>query len=174
MPASSLNEQLEQASLACLQRAAPLLRERARKQPQVEIRCDLRGKAAGQLRRYQDGRLVIRYNLAIARLQPQAFIDETVPHEVAHLLVWLLHGRKARAHGPEWQSMMRYLGIEQPQRCHQFEMPQGNTRRQRRWAYRCDCSEHQISTVRHNRMQRGQSYNCRSCGGLLRPSPSQG
>jgi SprT protein len=41
----------------------------------------------------------------------QAFIDEVVPHELAHLLVWKHFGRVA-PHGKEWKWMMEaVLGV---------------------------------------------------------------
>ena len=163
-----LCQTLREASLAWLERAAPLLRERARLTPMLEVRCDLRGKAAGQVRHYADGRLVIRYNLGMARLQPRQFIAETVPHEVAHVITWLCHGRRARPHGEEWRAVMRHFGIEDAPRCHDFAVPPQDTRRQRRWSYRCDCQTHQLSSTRHNRVLRGQQYLCRSCGQPLR------
>jgi SprT protein len=118
------------------------------------------------MRRHPDGRLEIRYNLQMASLQPERFLSETVTHEVAHLLTWLLHGRNARPHGPEWQSMMRFLGIESPRRCHDFRGGEP-ARRQRRWSYRCACRTHHLSTTRHNRIQKGARYQCAACGGAL-------
>jgi SprT protein len=38
-------------------------------------------------------------------------------------------------------------------------------RRQRRFRYRCDCSTHQLSARRHNKIRHGRAnYLCRSCG----------
>lgn len=159
---------LTEATQLQLRRAAPLLRERGRARPEVAVRCNLRGASAGQFRRHRDGRLEIRYNLAMARQQPKDFIAETVPHEVAHLVAWLLFGDRIKPHGPQWQSVMRYLGVAEPKRCHQFELA-APARRQRRWHYRCDCREHQLSSTRHNRARRGQVYVCATCGKPLRP-----
>lgn len=51
----------------------------------------------------------------------QAFIDEVVPHELAHLLVWKHFGRVA-PHGKEWKWMMEaVLGVP-ARRTHQFEL----------------------------------------------------
>jgi SprT protein len=41
-------------------------------------------------------------------------------------------------------------------------------RRQRRFNYRCDCRQHQLSTRRHNKIINGNSsYLCRYCRGQL-------
>jgi SprT protein len=171
-PGPDLAERLTAATRHWLGRARPLFHQAGRLPPEVTVRCDLRGKNAGQLRRYRDGSLVIRYNLAMAACQPEAFLAETVPHEVAHVVTAVCHGR-VRPHGTEWQAVMRWLGFEAPQRCHRFETPPG-TRGQRRWTYRCDCREHRLSTTRHNRAQRGLGYVCRACGSALRFQGSRG
>jgi len=88
-----------------------------------------------------------------------------VPHEVAHVVTTVSCGR-VRPHGPEWRAVMRWLGFEEPQRCHRFETP-GGTRSQRRWTYRCDCREHRPWTTRHNRARKGLGYVYRACGAML-------
>jgi SprT protein len=111
--------------------------------------------------------------LALARLQPDPFIAETVPHEVAHVVTHVCHGRVA-PHGSEWQGVMRWFGFSSPRRCHSFHSDTAG-RTQRRWTYRCDCRQHQLSTTRHNRAQRGIDYLCRVCGSTLAylPTPEQ-
>ena len=141
--------------------------QRHRTTPAIDIAYDLRGKSAGQVRFNPEKKPVVRYNLSIALLQPQAFLSQTVPHEVAHVVTWVLHGHKVRPHGREWQSVMAYFGLA-GQRCHSFEIPLSQTRRQRRWQYACDCREHQLSTTRHRRVEQGQRYECRLCHGLLK------
>ncbi len=131
----------------------------------IRIRFDLQGRAAGQARFTPSGGIEIRYNLAIASLQPEHFMRETVPHEVAHVVTWLLHGQRVRPHGREWQAVMRQLGVNKPRRCHDFEMPP--LRRQRRWPYSCACNTHQLSTTRHRRAQQGTRYQCKACGTTL-------
>ena len=53
----------------------------------------------------------IRLNPVLLLENQQAFIDEVVPHELAHLLVWQHFGRVA-PHGKEWKWMMEgVLGV---------------------------------------------------------------
>lgn len=165
---STLQAQLVDATHACLSRAQPLLFGHGRQLPEVRIDFSQRGRSAGQMRIDAKGTLEIRYNLGMAAAQPEEFLCEVPPHEVAHLVTWLLHGRKARPHGAEWQSVMHHLGIENPRRCHDFQL-NGTVRQQRRWAYRCDCREHALSTTRHHRAQQGTQYHCTSCGMRLEP-----
>ncbi len=54
---------------------------------------------------------VIRLNPGLQDADPEA-LREVVCHEAAHVATWLLHGRRARAHGPEWKDFMRRAGYE--------------------------------------------------------------
>ena len=83
---AALAHRLERETRDWLLRARPLFRQAARKAPDVRVHFDLRGGAAGQVRHYRDGRLVIRYNLAMAAAQPEAFIAQTVPQMVMDIL----------------------------------------------------------------------------------------
>lgn len=169
-PALMLRQRLQEATAEHLQRARPLLTGSGRLPPQVEVRFDLRGKAAGQVRWPTGREALIRYNLAMAQRQPEDFLAQTVPHEVAHVVCRALYP-KARAHGPEWRGLMRFFGIERPARCHGFDTGPVFSHAQRRWGYRCDCRQHQLSTTRHYRIVRGRArYQCRHCGSELRPN----
>jgi SprT protein len=167
---TALAQRLEAETHAWLERGRPLCLQAGRRLPDVAVRLDLRGASAGQLRQYRNGDLVIRYNLAMAAAQPEAFIAQTVPHEVAHVITHVCHGR-VRPHGAEWRRVMAWFGFDEPTRCHDFAPPGGPSRRQRRWDYRCGCREHQLSTTRHNRAQQGLAYICRACGMPLRYQP---
>lgn len=134
---------------------------------QVEIRFDLRGTAAGQVR-MRSGSALIRYNTALLNLHPTQFIAETVPHEVAHVVAFTKHGGRIRPHGGEWQAVMRHFGVE-PSRCHRFDVSRLRTRSLQRFLYRCGCGSHEISSIRHNRIRRqGTVYLCRRCRQPLR------
>ncbi|SHH79123.1 SprT family zinc-dependent metalloprotease [Ferrimonas marina] len=130
--------------------------------PRVEFR--LRGQSAG-VAHLQENRL--RFNPVLLRDNPDAFIEEVVPHEVAHLLVWQCHGKVA-PHGREWQSVMRELFQLTPRTRHQFDVSQLAPPS---FAYRCSCQSHQLTLRRHNKVQRQQvQYLCRHCGEALVPS----
>jgi SprT protein len=150
-----------------LMAAIPLCRKYRTRLPEPDIRFDLRGLAAGQVRWLDGKRVEIRYNLAIAHKHRSEFLARTVPHEVAHVVTVACHGRTA-PHGTEWQAIMRYLGIAHPERCHAYDVDEQSVRRQRRWTYRCDCRVHSLSTTRHRRVEKGTgSYHCRRCGARL-------
>lgn len=88
----------------------------------------------------------------------------TVVHELAHLAAFRLHG--SRGHDAAWRGIMARMGIT-PQRTHDLDVT-GLPGVQRRWRYRCACGETQLTTTRHNRIQRGtQAYRCTRCGERL-------
>jgi SprT protein len=134
----------------------------------VEIRFDLRGRAAGQARYGPHDPWVIRYNPLLLLENPGAFIAETVPHEVAHLIAFLRHGPRIRPHGPEWRAIMEQLGAV-PERCHRYDVSRIPRRVARVFTYHCACAEHELTSIRHHRVLAGQTYLCRRCAGPLRP-----
>ena len=148
---TAITEQVE----SCFEQAESQL---GRTFARPQVRCDLRGRAAGQAR--SDG--VLRFNLHFYRQDPARFLREVVPHEVAHWLVWQLHGHKVRPHGHQWQALMRQLFALPPKRTHDFSL------RETTYLYRCRCQTHQLSVRRHNKVQRGTGqYCCRHCGATL-------
>lgn len=139
----------------------------ARPLPDIPVRFDLRGQTAGMYR-VRGAEREIRYNpLVFARWYSENLAD-TVPHEVAHYVVEMHHGRRARPHGPEWQAVMVDFGIVDARRTHDLDLGDLPVRRERRFRYRCACREHQLSATRHHRVLRGQNhYHCRACAGEL-------
>lgn len=139
----------------------------------IEIRFDLRGKTAGQVRIRARGQYLIRYNLELLKRGGADFIQRTVPHEVAHVLAYHHHGPNIRPHGHEWQRIMRQLGAE-PTRCHDYDVSGLGARQLQYYHYHCSCMEHQLSSIRHNKVAKGQRYLCKRCGEPLQPGRSAG
>ncbi len=152
------------ATVACLRRAEELFQVDFEPVP---VSFDLTGRAAGMYRSGRGERL-IRYNPYLFARYFDNNLCTTVPHEVAHYITDRLYGlRNIRAHGAEWQAVMRTLGAE-PRATARYDLEGIPVRRQRRFSYRCDCNTHQLSTARHNRVRRGQAaYHCRACGAAL-------
>ncbi len=158
--------QVRHATQDCIVRAAGLF---GREFVMPAVRFDLSGCAAGQYRVLR-GKVAIRYNPWIFARYYEDNLNETVPHEVAHFVVDQLWGlRRVRAHGEEWQSVMRALGAE-PRVTARYDLTGLPVRRQRRHPYHCACQTHQLTSCRHNRVQRGAAqYRCRQCGESLVP-----
>ena len=119
----------------------------------IEVVFDLCGSAAGMYR-VRHGARCIRYNPWIFARSLDDNLAVTVPHEVAHYVVDCLYGlSRVRPHGREWRAVMRALGAS-PRVSGRYDLSGLPLRRQQRFAYRCDCSSHQLSAVRHNRVHR--------------------
>lgn len=120
-----------------------------------EIRFDLRGRSAGQC--FYNGAYVLRFNLKLLEENTEDFLRFIVPHEVAHYVSHELAG-KIQPHGVEWQTIMKYFGIENPLRCHNFEMTEAP------WEYRCSCQTHFLYNKQHLRVSGdGYYYVCNDC-----------
>lgn len=130
--------------------------------PPPAVHVNIRGTMAGQAR-IDDNQL--RFNPQLLHQYGDQFIRDTVPHEVAHLAAYKAHGRRIRPHGPEWKSIMRVLGAD-ASRCHNYAVQP--TRQLQRYRYRCRCREHELTSIRHKRAQRGTRYICTDCGTRLR------
>lgn len=69
------------------------------------------GSLRGTLARCRpaEGRIVLRECLS-GSLRQQ--LEEALCHELAHVAVYRLYGRRVRPHGLEWQALMRLAGFE--------------------------------------------------------------
>lgn len=146
----------------------------------VRILCprlmyDLRGRGAGlavyQPRTHRREPDLIRLNGQLLKEHPQEMISETIPHELAHIVAHRLFGTRIKPHGAEWRAVMAAFG-KAPDVSHQ--MAAQPSRRLRRYHYQCGCPRGaQLTSIRHNRVQRGAAYLCRKCGQRLRWSGQQ-
>jgi SprT protein len=134
---------------------------------QPEITFNLRGKAAGLMVMRHNGSSTIRYNSALLQHYGQRFIEQTIPHEVAHLIARIMYGAAIKPHGNEWRSIMAFFNTP-AERCHRYDTSQAGVRTMRYFEYQCDCRTHQVSAIRHNRIRSGVTYLCRACGANLR------
>ena len=146
------------------------------------VTFNLKGRAAGQVKFPLNQPLEqaeIRFNQLILQAHTQSFIDEVVPHECAHYVVYHLYyaarfkrRQKPKPHGREWQSVMRNVyGIE-PRVTHSYDVP---ATKRKQFSYLCACDDkvHQLSIIRHNKAARGTAkYLCRACGEILKEGAS--
>lgn len=133
--------------------------------PEPTLNYKQRGTTAGSayLKQWE-----IRLNAVLLIENGEAFVDEVVPHELAHLLVYRVFGRKGIApHGNEWKWMMEHVLEVPASRTHCFEV---NSVKSRTFIYRCACpSSHELTIRRHNKILRGENqYLCRRCGEILK------
>jgi len=165
-PAADLQDQAVQLTEYWIHRARELTGTSARRLPVPEVAFDLRGRSAGQAifaRRSREVR--IRINAKLLASHPKEMLEETVPHEVAHVVIFRLYGRKAKPHGDEWKALMRVFGVD-PAPCH--TLPAEPARVLKRFRYECACdTPAMLTSIRHKRAQQGTDYICRRCGKKL-------
>jgi len=137
--------------------------------PDVDLDVSLRGRCAGQARLLGRDRLQIRINLQLLAENRDDYLAQTIPHEVAHLVVnWQARQRSLRPkpHGPEWQAVMRdCFGLE-PRRCHDYATRPARVVK-RPYLYACGCREHRLTGIMHQRLRRARRATCRACNGPL-------
>jgi SprT protein len=125
-----------------------------------------RGKIAG-CARLQSNQL--RFNPVLLADNLDAFLEEVIPHEICHLLVFRLYG-KVRPHGKEWKSLMSQLYGLTGNTYHKLDVSKvmGNT-----FNYRCLCGPLELSIRRHNKvLRRKVVYTCMRCGQKLQSANS--
>ncbi len=133
--------------------------------PSAEIDYSLRGRCAAQARVDRNGQTFLRINLQLLSDNLNDYLRQTIPHEIAHLVVnWQARKRhrRPRPHGPEWQNVMRDCFALQPIRCHSYETTPARIV-PRDFLYRCDCREHRLTSIMHNKIKRSNMALCRSC-----------
>ncbi|QDJ13298.1 SprT family protein [Mergibacter septicus] len=153
-----LKRQVQQRLKTCLKIAEQYF-QRDFLLPQVSYQ--VRGLKAGvaYLQQWQ-----IRLNPLLLLENPTDFIQQVVPHELAHLIVYACYGN-VRPHGKEWKFVMEQLFHLKSDVYHQFDITnvQGKT-----FAYSCHCQTHYLSLRRHNRVIRQQAiYHCKQCNSQL-------
>lgn len=134
----------------------------------VEVLFDLTGRSAGMYKVFR-GKQVIRFNPYHFSKYLEENMLETIPHEVAHYITDQVYGlRNIRPHGKEWQALMLRFGVE-PRRTFSYSLEGIPTRTQKRFPYACSCMQFEITTRRHNSIQKGRmEYRCRQCGSKIK------
>lgn len=144
--------------------------ERARsfygiKLPAAGIDFSLRGRCAGQARVKPNGQTSLRINYQLLAENLDDFLQQTIPHEVAHLVVnWLVRNKRQRPrpHGREWQAVMRECFDLEPIRCHSYQTTAARIV-PRNFLYRCNCRDHFLTRIMHNRVSRHYQALCKGC-----------
>lgn len=156
--------QLQQSVMSCLRENLQLANQRLNSQylePTIVYRK--KGTIAGTAHLTE---WMIQLNSLLLLENGQPFIEEVVPHELAHLLVFQ-HFGKVKPHGKEWQWMMKEILGKAPQRTHHFSVKNSQ---KITYNYKCACQIHQLSTIRHNRIKNNKlNYICKKCGSTLLP-----
>lgn len=135
--------------------------------PMPKLAFDLRGKTAGRAWLQKD---VVQLNSVLYLENEQGFHDDTIPHEVAHLVAHWLYGRGISAHGKEWQDVMRALG-KQPTRCHTYDTSNSAVTKKKVWVCGCPGRTFPLGPQRNAQARRGL-LSCKRCKQTLREDGS--
>ena len=132
-----------------------------------DISYNLRGAFAGTA---SFSKNLIKLNRFLIVENLDRYIEDTIPHEFAHLVTKKLYPF-SKPHGKEWKSVMKTLGYT-PERCHNMDTSNAVTIK-KEYLYKCKCSEMMFSRIRHKRAQsylknyNKEYYSCRKCKGKL-------
>ena len=141
----------------------------------LEITFDLKGRSAGMYRVKQSkGRLFkrtqreIRYNSFIFAKYFTDNYTTTIPHEVAHYVTDIIYGLKnIKPHGKEWKEVMQAFDADASVTAN-YDLSGIPLKKQSLFSYRCDCREHQLTSIRHNRIKKRRCrYYCSYCKQIL-------
>ena len=126
--------------------------------PEPKIEMDLTGKCAGL---YCSVNNLIRFNFNLLMENKQDFINETIAHEVAHLVTHVID-RSSKPHGSTWRAIMKLFGIANPGIYHEYDV--APVKRQKKpYLYKCNCQEHHFTTRKHRNVMNGAQYSCIYC-----------
>ena len=118
----------------------------AKFQDAPEIRYDIKNRFGGVAISGGKDDWTIRLNLILCYENEAHFIEQTVGHEVAHLVQRVAFGstkqvenkltgkmetKKVQSHGPEWRSVMVKFGLEAA-RCHKYDTSSIQTKKRAR------------------------------------------
>lgn len=134
--------------------------------PAPKLLLNQRGAIAGSAHLQKN---LVKLNPHLLRHNKAEFVQQVLPHELAHLLVFQIHGN-TKPHGIEWRNMMTDVFACRPAVRHNLDtsvLPSKSFR------YECQCGPINLSKIRHNRVLTGQQqYRCKQCSELLQYSPA--
>lgn len=135
------------------------------RRPRIEF--NLKGRVAGHCCLVGGEPSKLRFNVPLAVRNRDSFLNDTVPHEVAHWIQYSLY-KGVKPHGREWKRIMVSVFKLAPKRCHRYDTSETQVRKNRTFKYVCRCKEWELTSIRHNKIQRKKAtYHCPKCGDKL-------
>jgi SprT protein len=151
---TKINKVVDECLEICQAKVAKELRR-----PRIDY--DLRGNTSGHA---DSSHISINLDYLLDERYQEDFLNETLPHEVAHVVqcqVW----PTSKSHGNEWKLIMRWLG-KAPDRCHEYEPKPA--RKTKKYLYRCPCGDlFPAGANVHNKLQNGQVRTHSKCGSRI-------
>ena len=130
----------------------------------VKVEFNLRGRQAAQARRL-DGKCRLRINMEAFAMREQEMLDESIPHEVAHLVCFVLGIDDG--HGPAWKKICIELGGTGKQYHDMILTP---ARKSKRFLYRNTHGQEVAFKIgRHINLQKGKvaAYTVKRNGAIF-------
>jgi len=136
------------------------------RKPHVDF--SLKGRVGGQ---YLTRKHVVRVNMVLFAENYDDYIENVIPHEVAHAFQRHIHnafcfdsGRRIMPHGREWKNIMIQFG-KNPSTTHNYDVSNSTQKTVARdFIYNCGCRSYNFTIIRHRRAQKRQgTYSCRKC-----------
>lgn len=122
-----------------------------------------KGATAGMARAASRKILNLEFNVHYILNNWDEMVSDTVPHEIAHLVDIWINGKSS--HGPEWQQIMRQLGVN-PERTHSMKVKRA--RKTQRFYYVAKCGTGTwLSKQMHNKVRAGSTRIIVKTGGRL-------
>lgn len=157
-----LIEKLEDAVNKCLENAFKIFNIRV-SYPTINVTLkSIRMAGRAIIIRNEDTiKNTLRFNYKLYAAAPDLFINEVVPHEVAHIINYNMYERTI-AHDFKWKYICLKLGGSGStyliKELHEIlaSISPG-------YKYKCACTIHNLSTRMHNKIEKGASYNCKDC-----------
>lgn len=108
----------------------------------------------------------IELNSRLLNENPES-IEQTLGHELAHLLSVELYGLKTgRGHKRAWRGVMTRFGLD-PKRTHALDTSELKRVHMPMAEAACKCRTHLIKKRRYTKMRNGSKYSCKLCKGEL-------
>lgn len=166
-PPSGVEQQVHDTIQQWMNRAVELWPDRI-EFPQHTTSFDLKGRVAGWAStNLGDGSTEMRLNVVALSDETMRdyIINQTIPHEVAHMVASKLHGRGV-GHGFMWKNIMLKFG-KPPTTTHNLPLPRA--RKTKRYEYVCACRTYWLGKNRHYKLQNNPRYYqpCLTCGLLI-------
>jgi len=124
----------------------------------------------------------VNFNMGLIVDNMGEYLNQVVPHEVAHLVTFAKHGHEYKrtrrgsirvSHGKNFYAVMRTFGVQET-RCHSMDISKVKRakRNTKKFAVKCPCchTEFTVGTVRKNKILRGSKYMHR-CTGRVATAP---
>lgn len=142
------------------------------KMPAIRIRFDLRGKSAGMagvasLNRYTKEITgpYLRFNVEAIRNNWDDMVQQTIPHEVAHLVAWCFPALGADNHNYQWQRIDRSLGGT-GERCHRMKLTPARQTNRYRYVL-ASGQEISVGPKHHRALQMGSTLRMKKSGEVV-------